>query len=142
MSHTSVVSDAMVRAYRATAFHVRGDTPFVLKLDQPSPELAELYRRKGVASAAFLTAWNPRSERCSPQDNKVAQDRLNALLKQRGLDVLPGIGRDPAGEWEGEESCLALGISRDDAQRLGREFEQNAIVWAGPQAIPELILLR
>jgi hypothetical protein len=28
------------------------------------------------------------------------------------------------------------------AQALGREFRQNAIVWAGPDAIPRLILLR
>jgi hypothetical protein len=35
-----------------------------------------------------------------------------------------------------------LGVTRRAAQALGRQFEQNAIVWAGAAAVPELILLR
>jgi hypothetical protein len=34
------------------------------------------------------------------------------------------------------------GLTRTAAQQLGRQFEQNAIIWADADAIPELILLR
>jgi hypothetical protein len=35
-----------------------------------------------------------------------------------------------------------LGISRQQAMDLGDRLEQNAIVWCGPDAVPELVLLR
>jgi len=34
------------------------------------------------------------------------------------------------------------GLARAAAQELGRQFQQNAIIWAGADAVPELILLR
>ncbi len=35
-----------------------------------------------------------------------------------------------------------LGLPLEEARALGNEFEQNAIVWSGPDAVPKLILLR
>jgi hypothetical protein len=35
-----------------------------------------------------------------------------------------------------------LGLDLDTSCALGREFHQNAIVWAGEDAVPSLILLR
>ena len=55
---------------------------------------------------------------------------------------IDGIGCDPSGCWPGEASCLVLGLSIDIARALGTEFEQNAIVWCGADAVPELVLLR
>jgi hypothetical protein len=48
----------------------------------------------------------------------------------------------PAMDLFGETSVLALGISRDTAARLGKEFRQNAIVWIGTDRIPDLIFLQ
>jgi hypothetical protein len=33
-------------------------------------------------------------------------------------------------------------LTRAAARALGEQFEQNAIIWAGAAAVPELLLLR
>ena len=38
-------------------------------------------------------------------------------------------------------SFFVLGVSCAAAQSLGRKFEQNAILWCGPDAVPQLFLL-
>jgi hypothetical protein len=42
----------------------------------------------------------------------------------------------------GEASVLVLGMSRNEAERVGRAFGQLAIVWSGETAVPELVVLR
>lgn len=64
--------------------------------------------------------------------------RLATHLEQ----IVEGEGRDPSEAWAGEKSFLALGLDLETSQVLGRKFGQNAIVWAGADAIPRLILLR
>ena len=56
--------------------------------------------------------------------------------------VFAGAGRDLAGTWPEESSFVVLGLDLDAARALGREFSQNAIVWAGNDAVPRLVLLR
>jgi hypothetical protein len=56
--------------------------------------------------------------------------------------VLDGIGQHPDNGWPGEDSLLALGVSLADALLLGRRFGQDAVVWAGADAVPRLMLLR
>jgi len=54
---------------------------------------------------------------------------------------IPGVGRDPRGEWPAEPSVLVLGISRREAEILGRSYEQNAVVFVERGGAPELVLL-
>ena len=56
--------------------------------------------------------------------------------------TLKALGVDTAGEWPGEESVFVPGLDLERAKSLGVEFGQNAIVWAGPDAVPQLVLLR
>jgi hypothetical protein len=63
-------------------------------------------------------------------------------LEALGLESVAGIGRDNDDPREGEPSFLALGISRRAAESLGRKYRQNAIVFAGEEAVPRLVLLR
>jgi hypothetical protein len=56
--------------------------------------------------------------------------------------AIPGIGVHPTGEWRGEPSYLVPGLSRAAAEELGSRFEQNALIWSGADAVPELLLLR
>jgi hypothetical protein len=67
------------------------------------------------------------------------------LLQQilaAGLVAIPGIGQHPTGSWPGEPSYLVPGLARAAALELGRQFAQNALIWAGDDAVPELILLK
>lgn len=139
----TLVPSALVDAYRATHFHVQdGQLHYVLHVDLPSPELAAACARSGQTSAIFITADNPFSETVGAEANAANHEALGRSLRALTADVFEGFGQDPAGSWPAEQSYLALGVDRTQACALGIQFRQNAIVWAGADATPELILLR
>jgi len=134
--------ESLISAYRATRYRVFAGPDFELAVGQRSNALADLYRTHGVNSAAFLTAWNPEGNLQDETANREAFARLEARVASHAAKVIAGFGEDPDGAWAGEESLLALGLSREAACAVGTQFRQNAIVWAGADAVPELILLR
>jgi hypothetical protein len=138
----SSVDDELREAYRSTHFNVLEPAPFTLRIEEQSQDLADLYRDYDVCSAAFLTAWNPFSEPIPQQENDRAQRQLERQLHMLAVAALSGIGEDASGQWPGEPSVLALGISRETAISLGNEYRQNAIVWIGADRIPELVFLQ
>jgi hypothetical protein len=142
MTSESSLSRGLINAFLATHYHVRGEPPFILKIGEPSQALASLYRLYGQECAAFLTAWNPYSEKFSDLENSAAQQKMLNELNKRELPMLPGEGKHPTEDWPGEDSFLILGINREDASSLGLEFRQNAFLWCGDDAVPELVLLR
>jgi hypothetical protein len=131
----------MLEAYRRTLYRVVGPPGFVLRVDEPSPELKALLA-PSPGGAAFLTAWNPGSRRSDVDENRSADRRLRGDLGSGGWVVLPALGEDPDGVWEVEEGHLVLGIDRERAEALGRSYGQNAILWAGKDGVPRLVLLR
>ena len=142
MSASSKLDLGLVAAYRRTLFQVTGGSePFTLQIDVPSAALDALHRANQVASSAFMTALNPRSELLADAENRRRQAELTAYLEERGLRWLSGIGVDPDSAWPGEESVLVLGMGYDVACEAGRHFGQNAIVWCSDAAIPHLVLL-
>ena len=138
---TNIPSD-LIEAYSATHFTVLEPRPLTLRVDHHSAELAKLLKEMGVSSAGYLTAWNPYSAETSAADNEAAQLSLIRSLSLEGYPTLKALGVDPAGEWPGEESVFVPGLDLERAKSLGVEFGQNAIVWAGPDAVPQLVLLR
>ncbi|CAG9239484.1 conserved hypothetical protein [Paraburkholderia caribensis] len=141
MTTSCSIDPATIQAYRETHFRVQGDTLITLLVDQYNPSLAALHETAGVQSSAFVTAWNPYSKRCGDDDNVKRQEALSHELRQLGLKFVDGIGQHPTDRW-GEPSFLVLGISLEAAKALGERYEQNAIVWCGVDAVPELVLLR
>jgi hypothetical protein len=134
--------ESLISAYRATRYRVFTSPDFELAVGQRSSALADLYRTHAVNSAAFLTAWNPEGNLQSEANNREAFKRLQERVAPHAVRVIAGFGEDPDGAWAGEESLLALGLGREAACEIGAAFRQNAIVWAGADAVPELILLR
>ena len=138
---TNIPSD-LVEAYSATHFTVLEPRPLTLRVRHHSAELAELFNEMDVSSAGYLTAWNPYSAETSAADNAAAQLSLIRRLSLEGYPTLKALGVDPADEWPGEESVFVPGLDLERAKSLGVEFGQNALVWAGPDAVPHLVLLR
>ena len=138
----SVVSLDLIKAYESTDFCVLEPNKFTLRIGVQSPELTDLYVEMGVRSAGFLTAWNPYSTEASAADNANAQLSLIRGLSAEGYPILKALGVDPSGEWPGEESIFVPGLELDRAKSIGTDFGQNAIVWAGSDAVPNLVLLR
>jgi hypothetical protein len=134
---------ALLAAYRNADYHVTGAARrFVLHVDEPSQALSALHAASASDCSALLTACNPASEARAEGENRAAQRRLIARLASVGVAWIDALGADPRGHWPAEPSVLALGLERDAAIEIARDFGQNAILWAGADAIPRLLLLR
>lgn len=125
----------------AAHYRVHADPPFTLLVGRHSRALAELYTRYGIDCCAYLTACNPHSRLLSVAENAKRQAVLDHILRRRGIRVIEGAGCDPDGQWPDEASLLAPGLDRNTACRIGARFGQNAIVFCGPSATPELLWL-
>ena len=142
MSQTRISADK-IRAYRATDYrlgHTTQDT--VLAPGLRSDRLAELFASKSVTCGAFLTAFNPLGTHRSDTENDEAHAELTKTLAHLGLESIEGSGSEVGTQWPAEKSLFALGLNRKDAIAIGRQFDQDAIVWVGDSAVPELVLLR
>ena len=138
----SKIDTETIAAYRAAHYTVLVPEPFVLHPRVVSSRLAELMACEKASCAAFITAWNPFSQIATEADNSAAQQALLVDLVALGLTYFMGFGKDPSGSWPGEESLLVLGLSNEQARDLGMKYGQNAILWTGLDACPELVLLR
>lgn len=128
-------------AYEATEYVVFGKDEFVLKVNEYSAPLRLVYNDLGVKSVLHITAWNPFSRLLALEENRQRQALLFQTVTNSGLVFCAGFGRDPTGEWSGEEHLVVFGVDRDYAVRLAGEFEQNAVLWADESAVPELLWL-
>ena len=138
----STLPSELIEAYKATNFEVHTHSPFVLNIGRTSSDLKRLFNEKSVDCGCFITAYNPFSETRSAGENLTGQSKLKEKLAELGNEILEGLGADPSGEWEGEPSFFVLGLSIEQSKILGKEFNQNALVWCDLGCTPELILLR
>lgn len=114
----------------------------MLKVGVSSPPLALLYQQNKCDCAAFLTACNPFSRNVGDAENAVCQTELAQELTGRSLKLINGVGMDSQGKWPGEASFLVFGLSLEASRALARKYEQNAFIWCGKDAVPQLIPLR
>ena len=138
----SVIDQRSIQAYLETDYHVHGDALVTLNIGVANPTLSALHKAHRIESSAFITACNPFSQSCDESVNAERQAALARELQQRSLTYIEGIGQHPTNGWLGEPSFLVLGLPREAAKALGNRHEQNAIVWCGLDAVPELVLLR
>ena len=136
------LSEELIDAYKATNFEVLSNPKFIIKVDEYCEGLSKLFQNTGYENACFITAYNPASVELTSDQNQLAQSQLHSDLTQIKTVILDGIGNDPNGLWEGEPSFLILGISLNDAKKIGIKYAQNAFVWCDENCIPELVLLK
>ena len=138
----SAIDAALIQAYRETEFRVLGPHPFTLRVGDISPELAAVHQAYQSHCSTFITASNPYSKSLEPQANADRHEALRNRLEQINLVHKEGIGQHSSSPWPAEASFLVVGMSLEAATALGKALEQNAIVWSGEDARPELVLLR
>ena len=137
-----MINPDLLKSYKLANYHVDASPSFILKIDIHSPELESIYKTSHKHTAAFITAFNPYSQELSNQENKDRNLKLEELIKSLHFDYMRGEGKCGDGDWDGEESFLIFGITEKKASEIGKEFEQNAIVWCDKDAIPQLLLLK
>ena len=131
----------LIAAYQKALYVVFGKPELVIRIGEPNPDLDELLEAEGAATAAYITAANPRGEVTTPWKNEIANAALVQTQTQAGYSCFEGEGRDTQGRWTPERSALVIGISRPDAEAVGRAFGQNAIVFLEKGRAPELVML-
>lgn len=136
------VPHGLRQAYESADYVVLLEPELVLRIGEPSERLDRLMQSVEVATAAFISACNPRSERRSEEENRAAAEALEGLASAAGSPYYRGEGRDPDGRWPAERSLLILGIFRENAEALGRLFGQNAIVFIERGGAPALVFLK
>ena len=143
MAETTQIQPDKVKAYLATDYRL-GHTAqdIVLTIGQRSERLAALFAAKGVNCGAFLTAYNPRGALQPEPANQLAHAQLATQLAQLGHEAIAGAGSEKGTDWPAEKSYFALGMALEPAKAMGTRFDQDAIVWVGADAEPQLILLR
>ena len=143
MAETTQIHPDKVRAYLATDYRLgHAAQDIVLTVGKRSDRLAALFAAKGVNCGAFLTAYNPRSTIQPDEVNDRAHAQLAAKLQELGLQAIEGSGSEEGTDWPAEKSYFALGLALEPAKAMGTHFDQDAIVWVGADAKPQLILLR
>ncbi|HTN94024.1 MAG TPA: DUF3293 domain-containing protein [Gallionella sp.] len=138
----SEIPPLMIKAYKDTDYFVFGESLLVLRVGVANGSLAELYKQYKTNTGVFVTAVNPFSKDVGEAVNTASLAELATELERRNLVFFEGIGEHPMGEWAAEPSYFVLGLSLEAAKDLGKKYDQNAVVWCGPDAVPELILLR
>lgn len=82
-----------------------------------------------VYTWAFITAKNPYSKKVSDLENEQRTTELKSILTQKKLRFTDALGIGDDTTWPPEESVLILGISLEEAIKIGQHFEQNAFVY-------------
>ena len=124
--------------YQNAKYEVLISPPIALRISENNQEVDSLLLRHGYQTAALLTACNPKGRKVSQNENIKAMESLELALNEMKLPFLPALGSDPKGAWK-EESYLILGVALDQAESLGRQFQQNAFVWIEAGHAPRLV---
>jgi len=123
-------------AYRATTYRVT-DPPLALRIGHRHPQADQILLKHQANSWAFLTAWNPGSiELC-----REANAALNEALKQKLEEHIyfEALGEPENSDWTAEASVWILGMSREAAEEIARDFGQNAFVYGDAGEAAELV---
>lgn len=138
--HEGGQSSTLFRAYQSTEFRVNYDNPFSMLIGKHCSEIEQLFQWYSVASAAFMTPFNPRSEKLSDEENFARLFQMEQEIKSMGYRFIQGIGIGQSSELEWtEHSFLVLGMSESEANNLSSRYEQNAYVFVASDCIPTLI---
>jgi hypothetical protein len=138
----TAIAETTLQAYRETEYRTEGAIRVTLKVDTNHLALRQFYALYDAESVTFVTAYNPQGCSNDPADNLRRHDRLRAQLQRRRVTYFEGAGAHPSNGWPPEPSFLVFGLDFDESSALGRQYEQDAIVWAGIDCKVRLVLLR
>lgn len=131
------------RAYRSAIYEVyTGKKTIQLSIAKNNPQIDLLLSQCDRSSWAFVTAHNPHSQCLSLAENQQRHQSLIRLLKTHDFILFDGAGKDKDGLWIPEISILILGIQLEYAIALGKQFQQNAIVYGELGKISQLLWMK
>jgi hypothetical protein len=133
-----MINGELIQAYNKTTYKVF-NTEISIKVGECTPELDSLCKKHNQISWAFITAYNPYSKKFSEEENIQSHWKLCQATKNYLCFEGEGVGEDSS--WTPELSLLIIGISKENAIRIGKDFKQNAIIFGVIGLPAELIIL-
>ena len=127
------MTSGLIAAYRRTSYEADGARA---RIGRRSAAIDALLLRLCMREGAFVTAWNPFSQKMPRGWN----DRMRARLREAAHRLPQAEGAGGAGGWE-ERHLLIAGDARRIAV-LGRRFRQVAIVAVRRGQRARLVLLQ
>ncbi len=142
MRNSEIIEDK-IAAYHSTHYCIQTKAGLItLKIGEYTSNLLTLFKSSSQQCGVVITAFNPYGKLIDHETNQATNKQLGEHLSSLSSMVLEAEGVDPLGIWPSEPSFFALGINRDVARSLGVHYLQDAVVWIGADAVPELVLLR
>jgi len=120
-------NNELLVAYLQTEFTLEKKHKF--SLTQASPAFVAFLKANKIKSWAVITAYNPLSEPLTETENSQANDRLESYLVKRKLVYFPCDSLPSKSGDKGERGFLVANITRGAAAKMGRSFNQNAVVF-------------
>ncbi|WNC70069.1 DUF3293 domain-containing protein [Thalassotalea nanhaiensis] len=90
-------------------------------------------------TAAFITAYNPKSKRLKEGQNQQRQQQLHQAVSKLGLASCKGYGLSQQNDWPKEHSLLITNITKQQASQLAKDFQQAAFVWIDDKGLVSLV---
>ena len=128
----------LINAYNTTEYRIYS-SELVIKIGIANQELDNLLISANAKTWAFITAFNPFSKSLSKEENLKRHKELKDKIASYKFFEGEGVGEDKT--WEPDLSYLVVGISHEDAIKIGKFFEQNAIVIGNFNGVPQLKML-
>lgn len=129
-------------AYQSAVYQFDADgRTYALRVGNQNTAIATLFKKHSVSGATFITAHNPASLQMGAVHNELADRALRQDLRGLAKVVFPGEGGDPGGLWPPEQSLLAAGIDRSEAEMLARRYGQYAVLWVDAEGQVSLVEL-
>ena len=139
MQHDKI-EESLIQAYKKTNYYVYYDSELIIiNIGLKNQKLLKLFKDKKLTSASIITAYNPFSEIKTEEQNSLAQLKLKESIVDSNLSFINAMGKDAQHKWPNEASYFIEDITKIEAKKLGKEFNQNAIVWIGENIMPELV---
>ncbi len=118
--------EELITAYKNTRYFVQQHpNEWVIKINEFNSDFNTHLEANKVEEWAFITAYNPYSNKLSINENNELQQVLKQKLQHNNFKYWEGYGQGE-GEWPAEPSVLVLNISKEYAMQLAKNFKQNA----------------
>lgn len=125
-----MIPEQLLRAYLYTTYFVETDDgPIEIRIGMRNPKIDALLKKLNTEEWAFITAFNPKSEKATDEENSKMHRQLANEVIRSGWRYYEGEGKGNEDHWEAERSLFIVGITKGDALALAKKFSQYAFVY-------------
>ncbi len=137
-----MIPEELITAYREAKYVVLiDDNEVVFRVGKSCDPINQLLKDQSSKTAFFITAHNPKGEVMTEDKNKNLHEDLLQDMRSRSLSFFEGYGTDDEEKWGREKSLLILGISKNDADKMAKKYQQNAYIWIEENQNTELVIM-